>query len=138
MNLFDVMNQMERATSKDAVLRWIQDYGDRCDSILSYAKFQFRDDIDVVQAALEFDVRSIQYASDSLKSKLALEVVKKKGDVLRYLGRDSQSNRNVVLEAVRQDGMAIQYADPELWQDSEIIEEAILQNSDVLDWLDQV
>ena len=139
MNLLDVMNQLEKSTSKTEVLRLIQQYGDRCDCILKYAP-RFANDLEVVQLALSFDVRSIYYASDILKNdiSLVLEVVQKNGRALQYVGDVMRNHRTVVLAAVRQEGLAIQYAMDTLWNDEELIAEAIQQNSDVIDWLDSL
>lgn len=137
MNLLDVMSMLGRERSKDKVIDLIHKNGERCDMILKYAP-QFKDDLDVLQVALTYDVRSIYYASERLKNneELVYEIVQKSGKALQYVGEEVRSNRRVVLAAVRQDGMAIQYST--LWNDEEIVAEAIEQNPDVIDWIDSL
>jgi len=140
MNLILVMRLIEKETSKDGLIKLIQQNGDRYDSILENAQRKFKDDIDVVRAATTFNVTNIKYASERLQNdeELAIELVQRKGSVLRYLGNDVRGNRRIVLAAIREDGMAIQYAAEELWDDEEIVADAIQQNSDVIDWLDSL
>ena len=138
MNLLDVMSMLGRERSKKTVMDLIHENGERCDTILQYAS-HFRDDIDVVRAALSYDVRSIYYASERLRNdeELMIEVVQKSGRALQYVS-EIRMNRRIVLAAVRQDGMAIQYAFQELWNDEEIVSEAIEQNPDVIDWINSL
>jgi len=139
MNLLDVMSMLGRERSKEKVIDLIHTNGERCDMILQYAP-QFKDDLDVVQVALSYDVRSIYYASERLKNneELVFEIVQKSGRTLQYVGMEIRSNRRVVLAAVRQDGMAIQYAIDTLWNDEEIVAEAIEQTPDVIDWINSL
>jgi hypothetical protein len=142
MNLIHVQKMLRHEASKDKVIQLIQEHGPRCDMILEHVERRaFKDDIDIVRAALSSDVRNIQFASDRLKNDktLATELILRQWSVLRYLGNEIRGNRDMVLLAIYQNGMAIQYANYELLKDKEFIEEEIIQqNPDVVEWLKHI
>lgn len=124
MNLLDVMRTIEQETNKDVLLHLIHTHGPRCDSLLSYVRPEFKEDIDVVRASIQIDPRSIRYASDKLRNEyeLALSIVKQNGRCLQYLGDTMRLHPTIVTEAIRQHGDAIYYVPEEMYTISEISE----------------
>jgi hypothetical protein len=138
MNLIHVQKMLTHEGSKNKVIQLIQENGPRCDMILEHVERRaFKDDMDIVRAALSSDVRNIQFASDRLKNnkELATELILRQWSILRYLGNEIRGNRDIMLLAIRQNGMAIQYATEELLKDKELVDEAIQQHPDVVNLL---
>ena len=120
MNLFEVQNQLG-TTDRNTVIRLIQENGSRCDCILKYVP-HFNSDRGVVEVALKYDARSIQYASDELRNDydLALSIVKRNGRHLQYLGDEMRLHATIVIEAIRQHADAIYYVPEEMYTIPEI------------------
>lgn len=85
----------------------------------------FREDREVMLAAVRDDGLFLSYASDALRNdrEIVLAAVRQDGMALSYASPALQNNRDVVMTAVRQNGGALQYASETLRSDREIVAE---------------
>lgn len=134
--LVSLDQQIEAAASnnRDFVLRAVQQDG----SMLNYANDNFRNDKEIVLAAIKarpvsavFDVASERLKKDKA---FVLEVVRDDGLQLHYADAALRSDREVVSAAVSDCGRALQYAGDALKDDEQIVLAAVGQNSEAFQY----
>lgn len=95
------------------------------DTIFAENIMGFREDREVMLAAVRDNGLFLSYASDALRNdrEIVLAAVRQDGMALSYASPALQNNRDVVMTAVRQNGGALQYASETLRSDREIVAE---------------
>ena len=90
---------------------------------LAYAPPAFKDDEEVVVAAIKQVPNALEYASERLKNTkhVVVEAVNRSGMALEYASTERKSDPSVVIAAVRENGMALQFADPALRADKRLV-----------------
>ena len=123
MNLLEVCRQLRQETNKNTVVRLIRENGTRCDCILKEIP-AFQHDRDVVKCALEYDARSIYYASDALKNdyELAMYVVRMKPLAFYCLGSEIRKNMDVICSAAKHDWTVLRFVDESLLDDPILVD----------------
>lgn len=88
---------------------------------------EFKDDIDVVEAAVKNDIRNFEHASERLKENeiIILDLTKKYGPVLRYASNKLLNNPNFMLKAISLYNGSIKYIGKELRTNDSFIDEVI-------------
>lgn len=88
---------------------------------------EFKDDIDVVEAAVRNDIRNFEHASDRLKENeiIVLDLTKKYGPVLRYASNKLLNNPNFMMKAISIYNGSIKYIGKELRLNDSFIDEVI-------------
>lgn len=94
----------------------------------------FRDDKEVVKAALKITTSDIQYASERLKSDvdLAKFVVKRKGYNISLFSDSIKDNREIAMLAVKNNGTALESLSERLRDDTELALIAIQRNDSLI------
>lgn len=105
---------------------------------LEDADDKYKDDFDVVEAAVHKDGLSIKDARGAPRrdGSLIRAAIAQNGFALSYAPPEMRKDQNVVLEAVRTSSFAITYADEELQKDCEFVIAACKVNSFVRGYLD--
>jgi hypothetical protein len=103
---------------------------------LEHIDAHFKNDREVVLAAVTNDGNALEYASDKLINdrEIVLAALNKYGWYLKYASAELKNDKVVVLAAVSNDGSALQYASNELKIDSEIVLTALAKNVSPLEF----
>lgn len=93
-----------------------------------------KNDPGLVQAAVDQDPFSLQYATPELQSnkKIVWAAVSQDGRALQYASSELQDDRETVWAAVSQDGRALQYASPNLRANRGIVRAAVSKDGRAL------
>jgi hypothetical protein len=88
---------------------------------------KYKDDFEIVFAAVGNKPECILYASDNLKNNydIVMESVKKNGSLLNDVSNELKNNYNIVLEAVKNDGSSLVYASKKLQNNIHIVTMAV-------------
>ena len=88
---------------------------------------EFKDDLDVVEAAVSVDVRNFEHASNRIKENemIVLDLTKKYGSVIRYASNKLLTSPIFMLKAIKVYSVSIKYIDKELKQNDDFINEVI-------------
>jgi hypothetical protein len=105
---------------------------------LAYAPTAFKDDEEVVVAAIKQVPNALEYASGRLKNTkhVVVEAVNRSGMALEYASTELKSDLSVVIPAVRENGMALEYASTELKSDLSVVIPAVRENGMALQFAD--
>ena len=108
---------------KEIVLAAISNYG----SSLEYASSEIKADKEIVLKAVKNGGDALQFASDNLKADrdIVLEAVKSTGWVLQYASIPLRNDKQIVIESLREYGQYIRYASDKLKRDKEVVLKAI-------------
>ena len=92
---------------------------------------EFKDDIDVVEAAVKNDIRNFEHASKRLKENelIVLDLTKKYGPVLRYASSKLLNNSSFMMKAIKLYNGSIKYIGKQLKCDDSFIDEVIKINN---------
>lgn len=87
----------------------------------------FREDKEIVLAAITNYGSSLEYASSEIKAdkEIVLKAVKNGGYALQFASENLKADRDIVLEAVKSYGWVLQYASIPLRDDKEIVMESL-------------
>lgn len=87
----------------------------------------FKDDYDVVLAAVKNDGFALLHASEKLKAtkEIALEAIKQDGRTLKFADASLQNDKDVVFAAVKNDSSALYHASTRLKSDREVVLAAV-------------
>jgi hypothetical protein len=90
----------------------------------------FRNDIDVVLAAIQENPYALEYASLDCRNNplVVIPALEADYDVYKYVGRDFKIDRNTALNLVKEDGLRLEYLIYAYKDDEEIVRLAIQQN----------
>lgn len=93
--------------------------------LLQRASETIRDDIDVVEAAVEKNPLALQFASNHLRNTISIvqSAINKNGLALEFASNDIRSKFNIVLRATKQNKDALKFAHPSLKKDVSFIAE---------------
>lgn len=88
---------------------------------------EFKNDKDVVLAAVQNYGLSLRYASDSMKSNkdIVLKAVRQNGRALFFSSNEMKNDKEIVLEAIKNDGYAYLAIPEKLKKDKNIIQQFI-------------
>lgn len=91
------------------------------------------DDDNVVRAALEYNGRTLEYASERIKKDKKMVLIAVSGGYdngygLHFASKDLQNDKEVVKTAVSSTGDALKYASDNLKKDYDVIEAAVDRN----------
>ena len=113
---------------KEIVLAAISNYG----SSLEYASSEIKADKKIVMKAVKNGGYALQFASDNLKADrdIVLEAVKSYGWVLQYASIPLRNDKQIVIESLREYGQFIRYASDKLKRDKEVVLKAIYNWND--------
>ncbi|KAL9653717.1 hypothetical protein ABK040_014663 [Willaertia magna] len=98
---------------------------------LNYLSKEMQEDKDIIRKIFTHHPNNLidkHDLCDKFDRDIALYVVKRKGDLLKYLREQFKSDFEIVLEAVKQNGNALQYASNNLRESETIVMEAIKVN----------
>lgn len=84
---------------------------------------KFKDDIEVVNAAVNKDIRYLEHASERIRKneQYILELTKKYGPILRYAHSDLLNNKTFMYKAIKEYNGSIKYLKEPLLSDKEFI-----------------
>ena len=88
---------------------------------LRYAKQEYQDDADIVDAAIEQNPMALRYAGRVLRSSLSRLVMKKCPGFLQFAGHDLRDDRDIVKEAVTSDSSLFKFCSKRLKQNTEFV-----------------
>ena len=88
---------------------------------------EFKDDLDVVEAAVSVDIRNFEHASNRIKENemIVLDLTKKYGSVIRYSSNKLLTNPDFMLKAIKVYSVSIKYISHELKENNDFIDEVI-------------
>ena len=89
----------------------------------------YKNDKEIVMAAVKENGEALQYASEELQAdkKIIMYALKKDGRALLFASKLLKADKEVVMEAVKQDGRSLDYASKKLRSDKEVVMEAVKQ-----------
>ena len=117
---------------KNIVFAAVNTYG----SNLLYASDKIKNNKQIVLAAIKSEPYSLKYASDSMKNnkQVVLSAINKDGTLLIYASNKLRNNKEIVTVAVKQNGLALEHASFSLRNNKEIVLYATTQNIQSLEY----
>lgn len=96
----------------------------------------FKEDQDVMIAAILHDISNLQYASKALKDDydFVLKAVKQNGYALQYASNTLQENYEIVIAAVKQNGCVLRNVSSKWKEDYNIVMEAVKKMDSFFVW----
>ena len=103
-------------------------------NILNTLSTEFRNNEEIVKAAVKQNGLSLKYASEALKADKTIVEAAMNQDIMafKYAGSSLKNNKEFVSSLLKHDGTLIQFISPEMQNDKEIVLIAIKQNIEVI------
>ncbi len=120
---------------KEIVLAAVKQNGEA----LKYASESLQKDKEIVLAAVKQKGWALLYASESLKKdkEIVLTAIRQYGGALKHVDESFKEDKDIVLTAVKQYGLALQYASESFIKDKEIVLTAIRRHGRALKYADK-